>query len=124
MPFSTSPGRQPIVLSRGDFACLDYLDHQPEAYRLTAGIHVDREALLTQRLATVLVRPGLYLNGTPVSVKLLEEVKLRITATDQDGIADDRWKCRTSSCSRTANRSTSSACRRGWRRWPSRSRPR
>ena len=37
----------------------------------------------------MIVRPGLSLNGTPVSVKLLEEVKLRIASTDQDGIADD-----------------------------------
>ena len=36
-------------------------------------------ALLTQRVAPMLVRPGLFLNGTPVSVKLLEEVQLRIT---------------------------------------------
>ncbi len=91
VPFSTNPGRQPIVLSRGDlgaqFACLDYLQHQPESFHLSAGIHVDREALLSQRIATLLVRPGLYLNGQPVSTKLLEEVRLRITATDQDGIA-------------------------------------
>jgi hypothetical protein len=87
VPFSTSPGRQPIVISQGDFACLDFLDHQAESYGLVAGIHVDREALLTQRIASLLVRPALYLNGTPVSIKLLEHVKLRITATDQDGIA-------------------------------------
>jgi hypothetical protein len=86
LPFSTNPGRQPIVLSRGDFACLDSLEHQAENYHLQAGIHVDREALLTQRVAAVLVRPGLFLNGKPVSVKLLEEVKLRITATDHSGI--------------------------------------
>ena len=40
-----------------------------------------------RHLATVLVRPGLFLNGKPVSVKLLEEVKLRINATDHAGIA-------------------------------------
>src|SRR5205807_6177628 len=52
-----------------------------------AGVHMDRESLLTRKIAAVLIRPGLFLNGQPVSVKLLEEVKLRITATDQDGIA-------------------------------------
>src|SRR6202012_4665419 len=69
------------------FSCLDYLDHQPEAYRLEAGIYVDREAMLAQRLAALLVRQGIYLNGQPVSVRLLEEVKLRIPSTDHDGIA-------------------------------------
>src|SRR5262249_52737300 len=87
VPFSTNPGRVPLVLSRGDFSCLDYLQHQTEVYGLLAGIHVEREALLAQRLASVLIRPGLFVNGTPVSVRLLEDVKLRITSTDQDGIA-------------------------------------
>ena len=86
MPFTAEPGRRPIVLSRGDFACLDFIDHQPEDYRLAAGIHVDRESLLTQRVAPIVVRPGLFLNGTPVSLKLLEEVRLRITSADHDGI--------------------------------------
>jgi hypothetical protein len=87
VPFSTSPGRHPIVISRGDFSCLDFLQHNAEAYHLAAGIHVDRESLITQRIAPILIRPGLYLNGLPVSVKLLEEVRLRVTAVDQDGIA-------------------------------------
>src|SRR5262249_22710198 len=87
VPFSTQPGRRPVVLSRGEFACLDYLDHQAEAHELTAGIHVDREAVLSQRVAAVLVRSGLRLNGQPVSVKVLDDVKLRLVSTDQDGIA-------------------------------------
>jgi hypothetical protein len=85
VPFSTSPGRRPVVLRRGDFASLDYLDHEAELYHLTAGIYVDREALLSRRLANVIVRPGLRINNTPVSVGILEEVKLRIASTDQDG---------------------------------------
>jgi len=87
VPFSTNPGRQPVVLSQGNFACLDYLHHHAETYHLTAGIHVDRESLLSQRLANLLIRPGLYLNGLPVSVKLLEEVRLQITAVDHDNIS-------------------------------------
>jgi hypothetical protein len=87
VPYSTAPGRQPIVLSKGDLASLDHLEHQAENYSLAAGIHVAREALLSQRLASLIVRPALYLNGQPVSIKLLEEVKLHLTATDNDGIA-------------------------------------
>lgn len=86
VPFSTNPGRRPVVLRRGDFACLDHIDHQGENYHLAAGIHVDRESLLAQRVASVLVRPGLFLNGKRVSVKLLEDVKLHITSADHDGI--------------------------------------
>jgi hypothetical protein len=87
VPFGTAPGRKPIALTRGDFASLDYLQHQAEAYSLAAGIHVDRESLLTQRVAPILVRPGLTLNGQPASVKLLEQVRLRITTTDHAGIS-------------------------------------
>ncbi|MBX3400732.1 MAG: hypothetical protein KF873_18515 [Gemmataceae bacterium] len=87
VPYSNAPGRHPIVLRSGDFASLDYLDHQGESYRLTAGFHLDRESLLTQRVANLIVRPGLFLNGIPVSTKLLTENKLRITSTDLSGIA-------------------------------------
>lgn len=87
IPFSSSPGRQPIVVRNGDFACIDYLDLQGEQYSLSAGIHVDREALLSQRLATVAVRPGLFLNGKPVTLSAIEEPKLTLIATDRDGVA-------------------------------------
>ncbi|OWK38438.1 hypothetical protein FRUB_07558 [Fimbriiglobus ruber] len=87
VPFTAQPGRHPIVVSRGDFSSLDYLHHQPENYHLSAGIHVDREALLDQRLASVLVRPCVFLNTTPVSVKLLDDVRLRITSTDLNNIS-------------------------------------
>jgi hypothetical protein len=87
LPYSAQPGRRPVVLSRGDFCSVDTIEHQPENYRFVAGIHVDRESLLTQRPTQVIVRPALFLNGLPISVKLLTEVRLRITSIDQSGIA-------------------------------------
>ena len=86
VPYTAQPGRRPVVITRGDFSSLDFIQHQPENYRLSAGIHVDRESLLTQRVAPVIIRPGLFLNDTPVSLKLLEEVKLHITAIDNSDI--------------------------------------
>jgi hypothetical protein len=86
VPFTAEPGRRPVVISRGDFSCLDYIEHKPEGYRLTAGIHVDRESMLTQKVAQILIRPGLFLNDTPVSLKLLEDVKLHVTAIDNSDI--------------------------------------
>ena len=77
VPFTAQPGRRPVVLSRGAFCCLDTIDHQPEAYRLAAGIFVDRESLLTSKVAAVVVRPALFLNDRPVSVKLLEGLHAR-----------------------------------------------
>src|SRR5262249_46262865 len=87
VPFSTDSGRRAIVLSHGDFSCLDFIEHERESYKLEAGIHVDRESLLSQRLASVIIRPSLHLNGQPISIKLLEDVRLRIVAMDQDHIS-------------------------------------
>jgi hypothetical protein len=86
VPFTAEPGRRPVVISRGEFSSLDVLNHHAEAYRLTAGIHIDRESLLTQKVAPILIRPSLFLNDTPVSVKLLEEPKLRIVSVDHNDI--------------------------------------
>ena len=86
VPFTAEPGRRPIVITRGDFSCLDFIAHQPEAYKLKAGIHLDRESLLTQRIAPLVVRPGLFLNDTPVSLKLLEEVRLKVVSVDHNDI--------------------------------------
>lgn len=85
-PFSNNPGFHPIVISHGDFASLAYFQHQSENYGLVAAIHVDRESLLTRRKAQVVVRPGLYLNGTPVTLSVLEEPVLVITSVDHDGV--------------------------------------
>ncbi|HEV3006643.1 MAG TPA: hypothetical protein VGX78_19390, partial [Pirellulales bacterium] len=105
VPFSTTPGRQPIVLSapipradragddgalndeRPTYSTLDFFQHEAENYALTAGFYVDREALLRGKTAEVVIRPGLTVNATPISLKLLEEVKLSITSTDLDGTA-------------------------------------
>ena len=86
VPFSTAPGRVPVILSLGDFSCLDFFQHEAETYGLTAGIYVDRESLLTRRKATVVVRPGLFLNNALATVRLLEEVRLTIQSTNLDGV--------------------------------------
>ena len=76
VPFSTSPGRRPVVLSRGDFSSFDTIEHQPEAYRFVAGIHVDRESLLAQRTASLVVRPAAWvlLGGLLLGVTLYADV--------------------------------------------------
>jgi hypothetical protein len=87
VPFSNQPGRQPIILAQGEFACLDQFQHEPEQYRLAAGIYVDREALLKRKKASVIVRPMLCLNGTPVTLSVLEEPTLLITSVDREGVS-------------------------------------
>ncbi len=86
IPYSTKPGDARLVLRAGDFATLSTLRHRAEAYQLSAAIHVDREALLARRTAKVLVRPQLRLNGQAVSLELLEQPTLVLTATDTQGV--------------------------------------
>lgn len=90
VPYSNQPGRQAIVLQNGSFCSLDHFQHEGEGYSLAAGIHVDREALLARKKVQVVVRPALYMNGTPVTLKVLEEVKLVISSTDLDGVASTK----------------------------------
>ncbi len=87
VPYSNEPGRRPIVLVDDGFASLHHFEHKSEAYRLEAGIYVDREALIRRGEATVVVRPSLTLNETPVTLSVLEDVKLMVSSTDHDGIS-------------------------------------
>ena len=86
-PFSNTPGRQPIVLSDGGFSSLGTFEQQAESYTLSAAMYVDREELIARRTAELLVRPQLLLGGTPISRKVLEDVRLVITSTDLDNVA-------------------------------------
>ncbi len=97
VPFSTDAGgRQAVVISApsapdpsspgaGSYSSLAYFEHEAESYQFRAGFYVDRESLLRGSKATVLIRTGLDVNGTPASLKVLEEVTFTITSTDLDG---------------------------------------
>jgi len=89
-PFSTQPGVQKVVLCSGDFCSLAQFQHQEEAYSLTAGLFVDREQLLSRRKAELVIRPMLRLGNTPVSLKVLEDVRLIITTVDLDGVSSSK----------------------------------
>ena len=86
VPFTTQPRRQAAILSRGSFSTLTWFDHEAETYTLEAGIHIDRESLVRNRRAHVLLRPQLYLNGLPVTNQLLKDWRLQIVAVDGDGV--------------------------------------
>ncbi len=86
VPFSTNPGMVPFVVTDGSTTTLHRFQHEAEQYQMTAGIYVDREALLERQLAPVIIRPALSLNGTPVTLSVLEDVRLTISSVDHDGI--------------------------------------
>ncbi|MFO0871703.1 MAG: hypothetical protein U0935_22495 [Pirellulales bacterium] len=87
VPFAAQPGRQSIVLERGDVATLDQFQQEGEEYALQAGMMVDREALLARRTADLLIRPALLLNQTRIAPRLLQDAQLEIVATRLDGVA-------------------------------------
>ena len=86
LPFSTSPGRHLAVLHHGNRSSLAPFAHEAESYALHGGVHVDREALVAGRKARMLVRPELRLGDHPVSLKLVQQPVLTLTATDLDGL--------------------------------------
>ena len=90
VPFSATPGRQPIIIEHGGISSLAHFQHQSENYQLTTGIYVDRESLLKRAQSPVIVRTGLYLNGTPISVADLEDVRLTISSVDHDGVSSTK----------------------------------
>ncbi len=89
VPFTKEPGTKPVILAdaAGSFATLTQFEHHAESYRLDARIHIEREQLLARRKATIAIRPTLLLGDEPVSLALLEDVRLTITTTTLDGIA-------------------------------------
>jgi hypothetical protein len=87
IPFSNAAGRQAVILGDGEgFTQLEHIVLEGENYALTAGFHVPHESLLSGKKATLAVRPTLTMNGSPVDLRLLEEVKLTILSTTQDGV--------------------------------------
>ena len=90
VPFSTKPGPQPLVITHEGFAALHQFDHQGEEYELKAAFYVDREALIRHRQAAIVVRPRLFINGIPVGLGSLENVRLQITSIDHDGTATSK----------------------------------
>jgi hypothetical protein len=90
VPYSTSPQNRKFVVKQGDFAALHTFLHQSESYNLTGSFHVDREALIEGKTASLVFRPALTLNGMPIDVGLLKEVALLITSTDREDVVSTR----------------------------------
>ncbi len=86
LPFTNNPAEQKIIISSGGFSSLDSFQHQPENYSLKAGFYVDRESLVKGRNAKVSIRPVLYIGNMPISLAVLENIKLSISTTDLDGV--------------------------------------
>jgi len=107
IPYSAQPGMQKIVLVSGNLASLGDLRHEAETYNLQVGFHVEREALLKGRKATLAVRPSLTVSGMPAPLSILEEVALVVSSVTTTAWPPPR-KWPTSSSSRTRRAPSSS----------------
>ena len=85
MPFTTSPGQKKLVLQHGNRSSVVNFGHHAESYQLQNSVHVDRESLIADNTARLLVRPQLALAGHDVSLELLQAPVLTVIATDLDG---------------------------------------
>ena len=87
VPFSTAPGRQPMLLSSGDIATVQYLELARESYQLAGNLILDREGLAAGRLAKAIARVSLTCAGMPASLTLLKRTTWDVTLTDRHGVA-------------------------------------
>jgi len=110
VPFASTPRDQTILISNEDFTSLSNFFHkvrskwlsfavrirltkvwtQNENYQMYASIYVDRESLLKKRKATVFIRPRLYINDTPASLKILEECSFSIVSFDGENVKSSK----------------------------------
>ncbi len=91
LPFSTQPGLTSVIISQGDFSCLQAFDHVAEKYQFTAAMVMDRESLNRSNRAKILLRPSLRIAaGNAVPISLLKQSKLVITSLNQDDISSTK----------------------------------
>lgn len=89
VPYSSSlAGARRAELEAGDGAAdLAEVNVLGESFSFSAGLHVDREALLEKRgEAAVVVRASLQLNGRAAPLKMLRSVRVSVQSTDSAGI--------------------------------------
>ncbi|MCA8923206.1 MAG: hypothetical protein KDD82_15430 [Planctomycetes bacterium] len=85
IPFSERPGQRTILLRHGSVVTVERLQQKDERFEFEAGFFVEREQLVHEGTAELVIRPRLTLHGEPVSLELLEEVALEVQAGDLDG---------------------------------------
>nr|MBA3501778.1 hypothetical protein [Deltaproteobacteria bacterium] len=87
VPFSTSPGTTPMLLSSGDIATVRELGLVRETYTLAMCLLVDREALAAGRNVKAVARLSLMVAGMPASLTLIKQPTWWITLTDRHGVS-------------------------------------
>ena len=87
VPFSTSPGVTPMLLSCGDIASVARIELVAETYQLRLNLVLDRQGLTAGRPAQAIARIALLVAGMPASLALLKQPTWDVTLTDRAGVA-------------------------------------
>jgi hypothetical protein len=90
VPFSQQPGSRPAIISDGKICSLQQIQLIAENYRLDAAMYVDRQSLMFNQKAKVVIRPQLSVADVPGSVQVLSDVQLTVASTNQNGIGATR----------------------------------
>lgn len=83
VPFTSSPRSQTVVITCEGFSSLGSFYHQCESYSLSVSFYVDREQILANKKAKVLIRAQLLLHSAPVPLSLLHNTTLTLSSADQ-----------------------------------------
>jgi hypothetical protein len=87
LPPVAEPVNRRAIVSDGRLANQVSFRHLQEAYRLAAGMHLDRAQLQSGGETELLIRPQLFLGSTPIAVKTLTDVSVTLSAVDLDGLS-------------------------------------
>lgn len=90
VPFSSNPGQQTIILSHDGLSSLHSFEHKGETYRLNVAAYIDRESLLPQQEAIVMLRSDLRIGDRMVTTKVMKDVNVTIRSRTIDGIEAEK----------------------------------
>ena len=87
IPFSNNPGTRDVVIQDSNgYATIAKLVQPREAYRITAGMHLDQESLRTGGKGQLILRPTLEVAGQTISLSEIESASLELSSTDLEGL--------------------------------------
>ncbi|MFN3191864.1 MAG: hypothetical protein ACE361_15235 [Aureliella sp.] len=86
VPFADRQQTRVAVAIAGNYASTFDFVHEKEQYSLGAAVMLPRQSLISDRSAAVVIRPDLRCVDRRISLALLEEAQLTISATDAAGV--------------------------------------
>jgi hypothetical protein len=90
LPFSEASGPVAVLLQRGSIAQVAHVELARERFELSAVARVEREALVAQKRAKILLHVMLTNAGSLAPLALLEDAQVTINATRLDGVSSSK----------------------------------